>query len=66
MTTYRSPLRPLELSWLPPDVRESFDFDYWFAQPEHVRTNLQLARYRFGLPLPDRFVSQWSLEVCDG
>ena len=75
---YRSPRRPLDINWLPEDVRESFDMDAFLAQPEHIRIGTAEERltavFTFGKPIPEAFAERWGLvllgadplEVTDG
>ena len=60
MHIYRSPYRPLDMGFLPPEVRASWSYDdsdigEWTPQ----------TRYAFALPIPLQFVNQWSLiQIC--
>ncbi len=54
--TYRSPYRPLDLGFLPPDVRAS-----WSYEASDIGEWTPQTRYVFALEIPERFVDQWSL-----
>lgn len=61
---YSSPFRPLDLAWLPSDVRAAYD-------PERSSTgqwspgNQSSFAYAFTAPVPPRFVDQWDLVTLE-
>ncbi len=57
---YTSPLRPLDLGWLPKENQLTFNP---VASTIEAGPFASGNRYAFTQPLPERFVFQWSLEL---